>query len=689
MTAKGNVRVAVLDMQPIEPTTGGGRLRLLGLYHVLGDNIETNYVGTYDWPGPGYRRQMLSPTLEELLVPLSAEHFAAAQKRKDETGGRVIIDSTFPEFAHLSPEYLSAARAAAATADIVIFSHPWIFPLVRDCIDPARQLIVYDAHNVEGLLRMELLDDHGGPGTAIVRDVVELERKLCLFSHLVLTCSHEDRTSFHRLYGVSFERMRVFPNGTFTTKIAPPTAAQRALARAGLDLGPAPVAFFIGSNYAPNVQAAKFIAHRLAPALPNQLFVIAGGVAESLLDSPKPFNLRLPGVIYEEARLSWLRATDIAINPMFGGSGTNIKMLDYMAAGLPIVTTAMGARGLETAEQAFLESTAERFVADIASLVDDRPRARELGAAARRQASMFYSWERISPELGMLLGRWHAKLQERRPYFSVVIPTFERHGLLSQLVQNIAGQSFRDFETIVVDQSTNPWPEAETVRPPDLFYHRTDVRGPGFARNTGAKFARGKVIAFIDDDCEPLPEWLENAANRFRNGDIVGIEGFVSSERKGETEWRAVTNEGFEGLGFMTANLFLLAQTFHAINGFDMAFGDMPFREDTDLGWRAQELGSIPFCREVRVNHPPQPRALPRESIESRSRLFERDALLLRKHPDKYPLLMRREAQWMHNPAFWRHLLEGLRRYEVSVPEEVLGIMPRRVRQQYLSIHRH
>jgi hypothetical protein len=91
----------------------------------------------------------------------------------------------------------------------------------------------------------------------------------------------------------------------------------------------------------------------------------------------------------------------------------------------------------------------------------------------------------------------------------------------------------------------------------------------------------------------------------------------------------------------------------------------------------------------VRVNHPPQPRALPRESIESRSRLFERDALLLRKHPDKYPLLMRREAQWMHNPAFWRHLLEGLRRYEVSVPEEVLGIMPRRVRQQYLSIHRH
>ena len=45
--------VAVLDMQPIAPAVGGGRLRLLGLYHALG--VPTTYVGTYDWPGPGHR----------------------------------------------------------------------------------------------------------------------------------------------------------------------------------------------------------------------------------------------------------------------------------------------------------------------------------------------------------------------------------------------------------------------------------------------------------------------------------------------------------------------------------------------------------------------------------------------------------------------------------------------------------
>jgi glycosyltransferase involved in cell wall biosynthesis len=253
---------------------------------------------------------------------------------------------------------------------------------------------------------------------------------------------------------------------------------------------------------------------------------------------------------------------------------------------------------------------------------------------------------------------------------------------LSRLAQNLAGQSFRDFETIIVDQSANPWPDRPASSDRDLFYYRTDVRGPGFARNTGARFARGEVIAFVDDDCEPFPDWLENAARQFRAGDIVGIEGFVSSDRKGDADWRAVTNEGFEGLGFMTANLFLLAEIFHAVNGFDVAFGDMPFREDTDLGWRVQKLGAIPFCRDVRVNHPPQPRSLARESLAARSKLFERDALLLRKHPERYSELMRREAQWMHNPQFWTHFMQGLARYRVGVPDEVRLMLPRNLRHK-------
>jgi glycosyltransferase involved in cell wall biosynthesis/GT2 family glycosyltransferase len=679
MTTNRTFCVTVLDMQPIEPAVGGGRLRLLGLFHALGDDFETRYVGTYDWPGPEYRRQMLSTTLEELVVPLSNEHFAAAETRSRDAGGRIVIDTTFPELAHLSPEYVAAAREAAAAADVVVFSHPWIHPLVRDAIDPARQLVVYDAHNVEGILRTELLDD-GAAGTAIVRDVIRVEHELCVRADLILACSHEDRSAFNRLYGIPFARMRVFPNGTFTNKIEPATAAKKVAARKYLDLGPGPVAFFIGSNYAPNVEAARFVIEVLAPALPHVEFVLAGGVGDSLAGKPTPVNVRVPGLVYEDARLAWLHASDIAINPMFSGSGTNIKMLDYMAAGLPIVTTSMGARGIETCEEAFEVAEASRFGAAVDALLSDAVRARSLSKSARAQAQMFYSWERISSELGTLLQK-HVETQHApRPLFSVVVPTYERHALLSRLSGNLAGQTCRDFEVIVVDQSVATWPGRDEERNFELLYIHTDLKGPGFARNTGAKFARGKIIAFVDDDCEPFPDWLEAAAKEFRARDLVGLEGLVTSARSGDPAWRAVTNEGFETLGFMTANLFLLSEAFHAINGFDVAFGDMPFREDTDLGWRAQKLGLIPFSRLARVYHPPQPRAFERESLAARSRFFERDALLLRKHPAKYAELLRREAQWATNPHFWTHFLSGIRRYDVPVPDDVLAVMPKSVR---------
>ena len=185
MNSRGPLKVTVLDMQPIEPAVGGGRQRLLGLYHALGPGVRTLYVGTYDWRGPGYRRQMLSSTLEELLIPLSEAHFQEADARSRAAGGRVVIDSTFPELAHLSPDYVKAARSVASEADVVVFSHPWIYPLVRDLLDRSRQFVVYDAHNVEGLLRMELLDD-GDAGTEIVRNVIRIERELCRAADLIL-----------------------------------------------------------------------------------------------------------------------------------------------------------------------------------------------------------------------------------------------------------------------------------------------------------------------------------------------------------------------------------------------------------------------------------------------------------------------------------------------------------------------
>ncbi len=660
-------RVTVLDMQPIDPPVGGGRLRLLGLYHALGADMPATYIGTYDWPGQPHRRHRLAEGLEEIDVPLTDAHFAAADAWRERAGGCTIIDAAFPHLAHHSPAYVEEARRQAAEADVVVFSHPWVYPLVKDVLRRRRQLIVYESHNVEAVLRLRLL---GGTsfGDRIATHAAVIERELCKAADLVLACSHEDRVLFNELFGVPFAKCLVVPNGTFTEGVSPADAGRRAEAKRELGLSPQPAAVFVASLYPPNVEAARFIIDTLAPALPEITFVICGGVGEAFAKDALPGNVRLTLVIDEREKKRYLEAADIAINPMFVGSGTNIKMFDFMAAGLPIVTTDVGARGIQTgSDPAFAVATAGTFVQTVQRLLADKQLAASMGAAGRSVVREKYSWERLSPGLGRLLHRHRSRLGRRPPAVSVIVPTYERRDVLEALAECLARQTVRDFEVIVVDQSEQPWDGAARM-PFDLMYVRSDVRNAGHARNLGAFYARGGILAFTDDDCRPDADWLDAGLRYFEDPGVVGVEGSVLSDRAHDEQYRPVTNVGFEGIGFMTANLLLRRETFMRIDGFDAQF-DVPFREDTDLAWRALEHGAIPFGADVRVYHPPQPRAIAREAVAARVRFFEKDALLLKKHPERYRTLFLREGHYAQTSGFLEHLMRGAAKYQVHIDD--------------------
>jgi len=234
----------------------------------------------------------------------------------------------------------------------------------------------------------------------------------------------------------------------------------------------------------------------------------------------------------------------------------------------------------------------------------------------------------------------------------------------------LLSQTFRDFEVIIVDQTAEPWQVPKHVLSGlDLLYIHTDVRGAINARNTGAFHARGDVIAFTDDDCQPTPDWLENGTAYFTDPGVVGVEGLVQGDRRDDPKFRPVTNQGFEGLGFMTANLLVRRETFSALNGFDVQFDHPHFREDTDLGWRLLEHGRVPFAQNVRVFHPSHRRDNERESLTERNRFFEKDALLLRKHPKRYRELFLKEGHYRWNAGFREHFLRGAEKYGVRVDE--------------------
>lgn len=669
--------VAVLDMQPIDPPVGGGRLRLLGLYHNLGDGVSCQYIGSYDWPGEQYRRHQLSPCLEEIDVPLSTDHHAAAHALSAQVDGKTVIDISFGRLGHLSEDYLTVARDAIRAADVVVFSHPWVYPLVRDMLSPS-QVVIYDSQNVEGYLRAQLLNEGKPQEAGLLQGVVQDEYDVGRRADLILACSQEDLLRFNRIYEFPTDKVRVIPNGVMAFSNPQPTPAEKHLIRTRLGLAKDQlVAIFIGSAYGPNLEAARFIIDSLANALPDVYFVIAGGVGAKL--STRKCNVKVTGGLDEDEKYQWLCVSDIAVNPMFSGSGTNIKMFDFMACRLPSVTTAVGARGIDQAgRKAMLvvEENTKAFVEAINQLRNETLRVK-VGANARICVEDGYSWERISVLTGAMITSRQRLAGQPKPAFSIVIPSYERHDQLEALMHCLQKQIERDFEVIVIDQSADRWRLADDQFGFPLLYFHTLVKGAVRARNTGATLAQGKIIAFTDDDCLPETKWLLHARAYFGDENIVGVEGIVVSDHMGEASWRPVTNVGFEGIGFMTANMMVRAGHFHRLGGFDLEFDRPHFREDTDFGWRLQALGKVPYAQEVRVFHPAQPRANERESIDARACFFEKDALLFKKHPDRYRELFMRERHYEITPGFSDNLRRGFALHDVELPAWIEGYLSR------------
>jgi glycosyltransferase involved in cell wall biosynthesis/GT2 family glycosyltransferase len=665
---------AVLDMQPIDPPVGGGRLRLLGLYHSLDQRFDCNYVGSYDWPGEKRRDHSLTSTLRELTIPLSKEHHAAADKASSDCGGKVVIDIAFSQQGHLSQDYLLAVRDEIAKAEVVVFSHPWVYPLVKEYLRPD-QVVVYDSHNVEGYLRAQLLDGNNPAEAELLKQVVSDELELGRRADWILVCSHEDMLRFEAIYGFTCGKMRVVPNGVMAFSQSATSTSYKIKARERFGLPrDARAAIFIGSNYGPNVQAAHFITDKLAKELPDWTFVVAGGVGQST--TPQTDNVVVTGPISDEERCDWLSAVDAGINPMSSGSGTNIKMFDFMAAGLPTVTTRVGARGIETGtlKPFFLAEAEPKIFADALRTLGDKAVATKMGCAARQCVEEHYSWERISRHLGVFLHSRANRVGQRRPFYSIVVPSYERPGLLDSLVQRLSEQIERDFEIVIVDQSSKPWLGADRPQPFPVTYYQSPVRGAIKARNDGAFLAQGQVLVFTDDDCLPDPGWLANARHYFEDQGIVGVEGRIYSDKPNDPAWRPVKNEGFEGIGFMTANLLVRSAVFQHLGGFDLQFDHPHFREDTDLGWRMQTIGKIPYGSDVSVFHPAQPRTLSRESFNARCLFFQQDARLYLKNPIKYRALFEAETESKQWPEFWENFELGFR---------VLGLEPPPWSQDY------
>ncbi len=97
------------------------------------------------------------------------------------------------------------------------------------------------------------------------------------------------------------------------------------------------------------------------------------------------------------------------------------------------------------------------------------------------------------------------------PFFSVIIPVFNRAHALGAALHSVLAQSFADFEIVVVDDGSRDDPKAviNAIADKRIRFHRQENAGGGAARNRGIDLARGRYVAFLDSDDYFLPRHLE------------------------------------------------------------------------------------------------------------------------------------------------------------------------------------
>jgi len=132
-----------------------------------------------------------------------------------------------------------------------------------------------------------------------------------------------------------------------------------------------------------------------------------------------------------------------------------------------------------------------------------------------------------------------------KPIISIIIPTSGRASLLKYVLDGLERQTCRDFEVVLVHKPTADHTEEILKEYNKVLKIKTIVQKDGFvtdAYNLGLKQAKGEIIAFLDDDAVPYPDWLEKhlRIHSLYNG-VGGISGAAKSaiEKNGKIVGKA------------------------------------------------------------------------------------------------------------------------------------------------------
>lgn len=294
---------------------------------------------------------------------------------------------SYERITHYHPEFQKELDrlTARTTYDVITTEHCQL-----DCYRlPASMRLMLDEHNIEyDILSRTTAAEPPSP------------RKLYSWiNHLKLRS--EERASWRRYTGIALTSKRdeqilrdylpakptaVIPNAVDTNFFQPSTATPE----------PDNILFFGAINYYPNTDGLLFFLDEVFPLIkqqrPSARLTIVGQLPPPSITSRASSDIVVTGLV-DDVR-TYINRASVVIVPLRIGGGTRLKIVEAMSMGKPIVSTQLGAEGIEVKhnQDILLADTAPDFAREVVRVLEDDSLAQQLGQAARQRAVAQYSW---------------------------------------------------------------------------------------------------------------------------------------------------------------------------------------------------------------------------------------------------------------------------------------------------------
>ncbi len=403
------MRILFLAPYPPYPPRSGGALRI---YNLLSGLAARHSVTCLTFAPDTAAVTALEPLRERCqIVTVQGPPTRSLRRRAWTT-----LTSPLPDMAlrNTVPAYTTALHHLLADQpfDVVLVASiemaPYGLALAAWHHETAMPCLMLDEFNAEYVLqRRAAQTDLALPISnprALVRGIYSLvqwrklaayERRLLRTYDRVLVVSDEDRHALQRLDPAVYPA--IIPNGVDTHYFQPDTLPARAQP---------PTLVFTGSlDFRPNIDAVTWFARYGLPLVrahqPEARFVVVGRkpapVVQALHDG---VAIEVIGEVADVR--PFIAAAAVYLVPMRIGGGVRLKLLEALAMQAPVVSTSMGAEGVEAlhaGEHLLLADTPTAFAQAILHLLSDPALGQHLGVAGRAFVQKHYDWQVIVPQL--------------------------------------------------------------------------------------------------------------------------------------------------------------------------------------------------------------------------------------------------------------------------------------------------